>query len=251
LFYSPFVRPVTASSYNISLTLAYLRRERIALGLDRLQQLKKQTKSTASIAVLFDQHGTDDPQLWPVQMFLDSLTPREQQGQELIWESVSQSPLPSEPYATHSMLNSCRFSRRSHSIFLLSLVFSRSRILVFCVFRDWGVFASVSDMVGLRQAGAYVDKTEQLSVLLRFQRAQYIFLRPRRWGKSTLIDSLAQYFYGHKAVFKVRFLVVLYSLAFLKNLALLNSLIMASFFCSGLFTSAHRVVFHFSVLLPV
>ena len=105
------------------------------------------------------------------------------------------------------MLNSCRFSRRSHSIFLLSLVFSRSRILVFCVFRDWDAFASVSDMVGLRQVGAYVDKTEQMTLLLKVEQAQYLFLRPRRWGKSTLIDTLAQYFYGHKAIFQVWFLL--------------------------------------------
>ncbi len=69
--------------------------------------------------------------------------------------------------------------------------------------RIWGAFASISNLVGLRKAGAYVDKTEQLSSLLRQDEAQYIFLRPRRWGKSALIDSLAQYFYGHKAVFEV------------------------------------------------
>ncbi len=69
--------------------------------------------------------------------------------------------------------------------------------------RFWARFACISNLIGLRQAGAYVDKTEQMSPLLDDQQAQCLFLRPRRWGKSTLIDTLAQYFYGHKAVFKV------------------------------------------------
>jgi hypothetical protein len=71
-------------------------------------------------------------------------------------------------------------------------------------FSDWGTFVNQSDLTGLRSAGFYVDKTEQLAALVKGGiSAHYLFLRPRRWGKSLLLDSLAHYFYGHQAVFKV------------------------------------------------
>jgi hypothetical protein len=78
------------------------RRERFYPAIGRLRQLQKQNP-TASIATLLDQHGAADPQLWAVREFLDSMTPLEQQRKQREWESVSKSPLPSEPCATESI----------------------------------------------------------------------------------------------------------------------------------------------------
>ncbi len=47
----------------------------------------------------------------------------------------------------------------------------------------------------------YVDKTRQISDLL--QAGKYLFLsRPRRFGKSLLVSTLAEIFSGHQALFK-------------------------------------------------
>ncbi len=46
----------------------------------------------------------------------------------------------------------------------------------------------------------YVDKTRQIANLLQ---AKYLFLsRPRRFGKSLLISTLAEIFSGNQALFK-------------------------------------------------
>ena len=45
------------------------------------------------------------------------------------------------------------------------------------------------------------DKTKYIELLDRCPKYQYLFLRPRRWGKSTFLDTLANYYDKSKQEF--------------------------------------------------
>ncbi len=46
----------------------------------------------------------------------------------------------------------------------------------------------------------YVDKTQYLYELIRYPKGVYFLARPRRFGKSLLISTLAEIFNGNKAL---------------------------------------------------
>ena len=55
----------------------------------------------------------------------------------------------------------------------------------------------------IREHGmVYVDKTTYIHTLTRTQGKYYFLARPRRFGKSLLLDTLAEYFKGNRTLFK-------------------------------------------------
>ncbi len=59
--------------------------------------------------------------------------------------------------------------------------------------------ASVKQMI---EAGFYADKTEYISRLFEDEGTYYFFIRPRRFGKSLLLDTIDQIAKGNKSLFK-------------------------------------------------
>ena len=56
---------------------------------------------------------------------------------------------------------------------------------------------------GIRQEGfLYVDKTAYIDTLVRNKGKYYFLARPRRFGKSLFLDTLAEFFSGNRALFK-------------------------------------------------
>lgn len=55
----------------------------------------------------------------------------------------------------------------------------------------------------IRENGfVYVDKTRYIHLLLRSKGKYYFLARPRRFGKSLFLDTLAEYFMGHRSLFE-------------------------------------------------
>lgn len=59
--------------------------------------------------------------------------------------------------------------------------------------------ASAKQMI---DAGFYADKTDYISKLFEDEGTYYFFIRPRRFGKSLLLDTIDQIAKGNKALFK-------------------------------------------------
>ena len=60
-----------------------------------------------------------------------------------------------------------------------------------------------SSLSEIKKVGAmYVDKTEQIFNLISEKNRRFFLARPRRFGKTLLVDTLAEIFQGNKKLFR-------------------------------------------------